>query len=627
MVSRLNRWGACEEAFNVVWELVLMGSCRLRPFVRMFLLFCLLAMMCQQTFLHCLNLDVMGETTSTSKGIIDLYTQKELYSGRGQGQTSDAFAPQELVILYAYVTYNLDPVQNKIVAFQIIGPPNPIYNFSIVRSSQTNANGIAQISFRIPWPDENAETQIFGNWTAIATVDIAETVMDTLTFQVGWIVRLLRVETVDVNNMSRTSFTKGERVCFKLTARNIAMTDKVATLIIDVHDNSSVPLGQLLVENVRVSSDVNVFFIEDLMIPTWACLGVSLVVANAYTELPGVDGEPWCPQVSTTFLITKLIVHDVAVVSVVPSVTKVFPCDLVYITAIVRNEGDEVETFNVTIYYDEMVIDTKIVADLPSGAETTLMFAWSTCVPVSNYTISAVASIVSGETDIEDNTFVDGVVQVMAGPPFPPIHDVVVLSVLPSKTLVYVGEVVNIYVVVKNQGNYAETFNLAVYADLNTAVIGDEITVGTWIVRNLEPNDENSLVFRWNTRNVAEGNYTLSAEASAVPGELNIENNRFVDGVVWVKLGVLPIAWKIPRWLLALLFLLAVFIGACLVAAIVFALLWRRCRKKKDQMDKQPTRPEVGLKKSKTCSVCGKEFLGTYTFCPYCFTFHGKDYE
>lgn len=604
-----------------------MSSCKLRPFIRMFLLFCLVTMMCQQTFLYGLNLDVIGATTSTSKGIIDLYTQKEPYSGRGQGQTSDAFAPQELVILYACVTYNLYPVQNKIVAFQIIGPPNPIYNYSIVMSSQTNANGIAQTSFRIPWPDENAETRIFGNWTAIATVDIAEqTVMDTLIFQVGWIVRLLRVETVDVNNMSRTSFTKGERVCFKLTVRNIAMTDKGATLIIDVLDNFSVPLGQLI-ENVRISPGVNVFFIEDLMIPTWACLGVSLVVANAYTELLGVDGEPWCPQVSTTFLITKLIVHDVAVVSVVPSVTKVFPCDLVYITTIVRNEGDEAETFNVTIYYDEIVIDTKIVADLPPGAETTLMFAWSTCVPVSNYTISAVASIVSGETDIEDNTFIDGVVQVMPRPPFPPIHDVVVFSVSPSKTLVYVGEVANIYVVVKNQGNYTETFNLAVYADLNTAVIGDEITVGTWIVRDLEPNDEKSLVFRWNTRNVADGNYTLSAEASVVPGELNIENNRFVDSVVWVKLGVLPIAWEIPRWLLALLFLLAVFIGACLVAAVVFALLWRRCRKKKDQMDKQTTRPEVGFKKSKTCNVCEKEFPGTYTFCPYCFTFHGKDYE
>ena len=475
----------------------------------MFLLFCLLAMMWQQAFLHSLILDVKGETTITSKGSIDLYTQKEPFSGRGTGQPSDTFAPQELVTVYAYVTYNLYPEQNKTVAFQIGGPPNPIYNFSIVMSSQTNANGIAQISFRIPWPDENAETQVFGTWTAIATVDIAEqTVMDTLTFRVGWIVRLLSVETIDVNNMSRTSFSKGERVCFNLTVENIAMTDKVATLIIYAYDNSSVPLGQLLVEHVRISPGVNVFFIGDLLIPTRACLGVSSVVVNAYTELPGADGIPWCPQVSTTFLITKLIVHDVAVVSVAPSATKVFPCDVVYITVIVRNEGDQAETFNVTAYYDETVIDTQMVADLPSGVETTLMFAWSTCVPVGNYTISAVAS--------------------------------------------------------------------------------------------------------------------------AVPEEVNIENNKFVDGVVWVKSWTLPAVWEIPRWLLALLFLLVVFI--C-VAVIIFALLWECERKKKGQRNRQPTHPEVkpckkvGFKKSKTCGVCGKEFPGAYTFCPYCFTFHGKDYE
>jgi hypothetical protein len=626
--------GECGKGFTFAWELVLMNSCRLRHFVRMFLLFCLLAMMWQQAFLHGLILDVKGETTLTSNGSIDLYTQKEPFNGRGTGQPSDAFAPQELVILYAYVTYNLYPEQNKIVAFQMIGPPNPIYNFSIVMSSQTNANGIAQISFRIPWPDENAETQIFGTWTAIATVDIAEqAVMDTLTFQVGWIVELLRVETVDVNSVSRTSFTKGERVCFKLTVRNIAMTDKVATLIIDAYDNSSVPLGQLLVEDVRMSPGVNVFFIEDLLIPTWACLGVSLVVVNAYTELPSVYGKPWCPQASTTFLITKLIVHDVAVVSVVPSATKVFPCDVVYITVIVKNEGDKAETFNVTAYYNETVIDTKIVADLPSGVETTLMFAWSTCVPIGNYTISAVASIILGETDIKDNTFIDGVVQVIARPSLPQIHDVAVLSVQSSKTLMYIGEVVEIYVIVKNQGNYAETFSLTAYADLNTTVIGDEITVGTWIVRNLEPNAEKPLVFHWNTWNVAEGNYTLSAEASTVPGEINIENNKFVDNVVWVKPWALPAVWEIPRWLLALLFISAILIGACLVAAIVFAMLRRRKRKRKDQTGRQSSSfevepyKEVGFKRSKACSVCGKEFPGAYTFCPYCFTFHGKDYE
>jgi len=69
------------------------------------------------------------------------------------------------------------------------------------------------------------------------------------------------------------------------------------------------------------------------------------------------------------------------------------------------------------------------------------------------------------------------------------------------------------------------------------------------------------------------------------------------------------------------------FIVACLVAAIVFGLLWRRERKKKGQRERQPTYPEVGFKRSKTCNVCGKEFPEVYTFCPYCFTFHGKDYE
>jgi len=460
----------------------------------------------QKNLLHSLNLDVRGETILTSNGSIDLYTQREPYSGRGAEQLSDAFAPQELVTLYAHVTYNLYPVQNITVLFQMIGPPNPIYNFSSIMSSQTNASGIAQISFRIPWPDEDAETQIFGNWTAIATVDIAEQIaIDTLTFQVGWIVRLLSVETVDVNNVFRTSFTKGERVHFKLMVRNIAMTDKVATLIVDAYDNSSVPLGQLLLEDVWMSPGVNVLFAEDLLIPAWACLGESLVVANACTELPSAGGESWCPQVLTTFLITKLISHDVAVVSVVPLVTKVVPCDIVYIRVIVRNEGDKAETFNITTYYNENIIDTKLVANLHSYAEKALMFAWSTCVPVGNYTIAAVASIVPGETDVKDNTF--------------------------------------------------------------------------------------------------------------------------IDGVVWVTPWVSPSDWEIPRWLLALLFLLIVFVGACLIAAIIFALLWRRKKKKNGQTNVQPTHHKVGFKRSKTCNVCEKEFHGVYTFCPYCLTFHRKDYE
>jgi ribosomal protein L32 len=134
------------------------------------------------------------------------------------------------------------------------------------------------------------------------------------------------------------------------------------------------------------------------------------------------------------------------------------------------------------------------------------------------------------------------------------------------------------------------------------------------------------LVFCWNTLNVTEGNYTLSAEASAVPGEINIENNKFVDDVVWIKLWTFPPVWGIPMWLLALLFGLAPLFGVCLISALLYV-LWRRRRKRKRQRSTQLNSPRgVGFKKIKTCGACGKQFNGVHTFCPYCFTFHGKDY-
>jgi hypothetical protein len=252
----------------------------------------------------------------------------------------------------------------------------------------------------------------------------------------------------------------------------------------------------------------------------------------------------------------------------------------------------------------------------------TLTFVWNTSfVHEGFYQISASAPLPS-DIDVSDNSFVDGVVQVMARPL---IHDVAVLSVSPSKNVVYIGEVVNIYVVVKNEGSYVESFDITAFYDSNV--------IGRLFVKSLQPGSEIPLVFYWNTGNVAKGNYTLSAEASAVPGETKIENNRFVDGVVMVKSWVFPPVLEIPRWLLALLFISAILIGACLAAAIVFVLLRRRKRKRKDQWGRQPSSfevepcKEVGFKRSKTCSACGKEFPGVYTFCPYCFTFHGKDYE
>jgi hypothetical protein len=115
-------------------------------------------------------------SVKSESGSIDLFTQK---GGEGINQSGGAFEPQELVILYANVTYNSVPLA-QIVGFAVYDPANTMFALG---ADSTDQNGIAQWSFRIP--PENVEG-IFGTWFAVATVNINDqTVMDTLTFQVS----------------------------------------------------------------------------------------------------------------------------------------------------------------------------------------------------------------------------------------------------------------------------------------------------------------------------------------------------------------------------------------------------------------------------------------------------------
>lgn len=82
------------------------------------------------------------------------------------------------------------------------------------------------------------------------------------------------------------------------------------------------------------------------------------------------------------------------------------------ISIVVFNNGNYTETFNVTAYANTTIIGTQPVT-LTRRNSTTILFTWNTSgVPYGNYTISANATIVSGETDTADNTYIDGIVQV-----------------------------------------------------------------------------------------------------------------------------------------------------------------------------------------------------------------------
>ena len=87
---------------------------------------------------------------------------------------------------------------------------------------------------------------------------------------------------------------------------------------------------------------------------------------------------------------------------------------------------------------------------------------------------------------------------------------------------------VNITVVVENNGNMYETFNVTVYR--NTTAIG------TILVTDLGIGENTTLIFQWNTTGLTPcQNWTISAKAPIV-GDINPSDNNKTDGTVKIKM-------------------------------------------------------------------------------------------
>jgi len=221
---------------------------------------------------------------------VDLYCNKVPFDGKGSNVQSDAFAPQELVILYAKVTYNEDPVANKIVGFQVNSSDGQAI---LYRTAITNDEGVASVEFRIP------SNPPFGLWMAWAIVDVAQTtVADTMPFEVGWIVEILSVVPGD------TSYKKGTTADFTITIKNISNMSKIVTLTIVIYDDVAVPIAIDKVVGWPIDAlEPGALWYVELNIPLWAFKGTGTVYVNSFTALPSNNGVPTCPEKSASFLI------------------------------------------------------------------------------------------------------------------------------------------------------------------------------------------------------------------------------------------------------------------------------------------------------------------------------------
>lgn len=103
-------------------------------------------------------------------------------------------------------------------------------------------------------------------------------------------------------------------------------------------------------------------------------------------------------------------------------------------------------------------------------------------------------------------------------------RDIAIINVAPSTTTAVAGTTVNINVTVRNEGSMKETFNVTTYYDNNK--------IGTQTVTDLSPEATTILTFNWNTSTLPLGNYTIKAEASTVPSEIDTADNIYINGII-----------------------------------------------------------------------------------------------
>lgn len=378
--------------------------------------------------------------------------------------------------------------------------------------------------------------------------------------------------------------------------------------------------------------------------------GTGEITTHSYAEngtytviLDVTDDDGLSDIVSANIMVS---IHDVALVSVTPSATKVHLGKVVNFTVVVRNEGTATESFVVTLYYNNTLIETQNVTDLAPNTETTLEFSWYTAGVEADvsYVIKAEAGVVTGETDtVDNNIYIDGAVKVLvpeaplatftyspiapivgdpvtfnASSSFDPdgtianyawdfgdgslgngmivthtyetagsynvtltitddsglkdtstslltafVHDIAIISVTPTATNVEAGRIVDITVVVKNEGNANETFNVIVYCG------GTE--VGSRTVDDLAPGEERTLNFSWSTSGItSSASYKIRAEATALSSETDTTDNTYIDGEVKVSSQptsslTIPFPYFIP-------------IILSVVGSSVIGLLWKKQR-------------------------------------------------
>jgi hypothetical protein len=113
-----------------------------------------------------------------------------------------------------------------------------------------------------------------------------------------------------------------------------------------------------------------------------------------------------------------------------------------------------------------------------------------------------------------------------------PVHEVAITGMHSSKTVVGESYACRMDILVANRGDFVEALNVSAWV----AAVPPAISIQNVSIVGLLPDETRTVAILWNTTDWAYGNYTISAYAEPVSGEINTTNNTCSDG--WVVVTI-----------------------------------------------------------------------------------------
>lgn len=138
---------------------------------------------------------------------------------------------------------------------------------------------------------------------------------------------------------------------------------------------------------------------------------------NIYAAIQNLDPNKY--EVVNPYKLARLALkyfgvsyHDVALINIEPYRAILDNASSTSINVTCFNEGDITESFNVTLYANETIVQTRTMS-LFNGTSTSITFNWNTTdFQLGNYTLKAVAGPVENETFLSNNELVDGSIKI-----------------------------------------------------------------------------------------------------------------------------------------------------------------------------------------------------------------------